>query len=66
MRLNQHDAPVGARSEGRLPFLLMRSLAALTRNGSVSIERDNSDVLVALGPRIRRLAKRWGSDLPPE
>ena len=49
VRLSQHGAPIGrGGAEGRLPFLPMRCVPALRRNGFVSVEPDGTDVLVGL------------------
>lgn len=65
IRLNQHGLPVGRKAQdGRLPFLPVKALGQLRRNGFISVRREASDFLVGLGPRIRTLAKSGGSSCP--
>jgi hypothetical protein len=60
IRLNQHGAPVGRKAEdGRLPFLPVKTLGQLRRNGFLSVRSEGTDFLICLGPRTRKLAARW-------
>jgi hypothetical protein len=62
--LTQHGAVRGRRAEDRLPFVDVKLLAQLRRNGLITTRRQGSEIIVAPGERVRRIAKKWAIVLP--
>jgi hypothetical protein len=59
IQINQH----GAAGDG-LPFVPPSSLTQLRRNDLLTVRAEGGGFRVGLGSRTRRIAKRWGIELP--
>jgi hypothetical protein len=54
------------REDGRLPFLPIKTLAQLRRNGFLTVRAEGSHRVIGPGPRLRDLASTWGIELECE
>jgi hypothetical protein len=64
VRLTQHGAIREGAADGRLPFVDVKLLGQLRRNGFIAVRREGVDYIVRPGERVREIAERWGISLP--
>jgi hypothetical protein len=62
--LNRFGALEVTGRDGVLPFIPVETFGQLHRNGYLDVMVLGSNYIIGIGPRARRIAERWGIELP--